>query len=167
MKYIIDIDDEPFTRKSSGENLYMTSNTTVVFDQIEIDNLTPYDESAAEQRGREEAWELFAKLDTMSSNEWMECFENKYIPGRLGDMSYAEVKAKYDAWQKRKNEIKVGDEVSYVGNVFVVTRISDPEIISGIGKNGETFSMKDKKKWHKTGRSFPIVDLLEKMREPS
>ena len=172
MKYIIDIEDEPFARESDKEKLYLSQFTPVVFAERELHSMTPYDESEIKQRGQEEAWKLACHLYNVSPDVTDVIYRSMNGGKGLGvalEMPYAEAREKYEAWKEQK-DIKVGDEVSFAGNVFVVTSINDqdtiPDTINGIGKNGETFSMKDKKKWHKTGRSFPIVDLLEKMREP-
>ena len=167
MKYIIEIEEMPFISEGSEMQLFKaTEFNSLVFDRNGLEKLTPYDESAAEQRGWEEAWELITAIGKMSDDDMVDCFGARVIV----DLSYTEAREKYEAWKEQK-DIKVGDEVSFAGNVFVVTRINDPDTIpdtiSGIGKNGETFGMKDKKKWHKTGRTFPeVTDLLEKMRKP-
>lgn len=170
MKYIIEIEDEPFEHGS--KKLYRTSGfNSLVFDAEGLRRLKPYDESEAEMRGAEKAWEMAYKLYApfgeggMSNDELRECFNSASLT-KITKMPYQEVAEKYEAWTKKHDEIRVGDEVgSKVFNITgVVTSLSEDRLIV-ISRSGTTNN------WHintvkKTGRHFPEVeDFMRKLRE--
>lgn len=170
MKYIIEIEDEPFERGS--KKLYRTSGfNSLVFDAEGLRRLKPYDESEAEMRDVEKAWEIVRKIflytdnGGMSYDEIYECFGLHDFES-IAKLSYQEVAEKYEAWTKKHDEIRVGDEVgSKVFNITgVVTSCSEDRVIV-VSRNGTTNN------WHvntvkKTGRHFPEVeDFMRKMRE--
>lgn len=180
MKYIIDIEDEPFTRKSDGEKLYLSQFTPAIFAERELHFLTPYDESATEQRGQEEAWSFAQKIlappnnsDAMTVEDIMDCYGTDDAYDVICEMTFAEASEKYEAWKEQKNEIKVGDEVAFhhddgrPDTVVVVTYIGSDGYIDGMDGRGTQYAHKNPDRWTKTGRHFPeVADLLEKMREP-
>ena len=169
MKYIIDIDDEPFTRESDKEKLYLSQFTPVVFAERELHSMTPYDESEIKQQGQEEAWKLIKAIGKMSDDDMADCFGTSVIV----NLSYTEAREKYEAWLQQKDEIKVGDEVAFhhddgrPDTVVVVTYIGEDGYIDGMDGKGTQYARKNPKRWTKTGRYFPeMADLLEKMRQP-
>ena len=170
MKYIIEIEEMPFISEGSEMQLFKaTEFNSLVFDRNGLEKLTPYDESAAEQRGREEAWELIKAIGKMSDDDMVDCFGTRVIV----NLSYTEAHEKYVSWKKQKDEIKVGDEVAFHHNdgrpdtVVVVTYIGENGFIDGMDGKGTQYACKNPKRWTKTGRYFPeMADLLEKMRKP-
>lgn len=170
MKYIIELEDQPFERGS--EKLYRTSGfNSLVFDAEGLRRLKPYDESEAEMRGAEKAWgiskNILLDIDDggMSYDEIYECFGLRELTN-VAKLSYQEVAEKYEAWVKKHDEIRVGDEVgSKVFNITgVVTSLSEDRLIV-VSRSGTTNN------WHiktvkKTGRHFPEVeDFMRKLRE--
>lgn len=81
------------------------------------------------------------------------------------DLSYQEVKSKFEAWLKEKDEIRVGDEVKTGDSTGIVYMVAD-EKIYGVCNNTPYFIPFE---WyvslsHKTGRHFDEVEaLLKKM----
>lgn len=107
-KFIIEIEDDPFIRYEcfpGEEKLYIAKGfKSLVFDKNGLDKLTPYDESAAELRGAEKAWEMAKKISIMPDEAKKEVWgTDKYNTINLG-YSYAEAAAKYEAWLKDESE---------------------------------------------------------------
>lgn len=171
MKYIIEINDEPFKNESLwGDNgLYKAVGfNSLVFDRNGLDKLVPYDESAAEQRGQEEAWELARKIAFNQGNIREILLPNQpdSICCIFDKFSYAEAREKCDSWKKQKDEIKVGDEVERDDGtaIFVVTSQDMDRMYMGFTNTGVFLCGY---KVHKTGRHFPeVAKLLEKMGKP-
>lgn len=106
--------------------------------------LTPYTEPDREAI-ENEVWELVGNINSMTEEELLDVYgiyEARYIDDNY---TYQEAKAKYDAWKKSKEEIRVGDEVIpplYVQyDTMVVTRLWTSEFreewvdtIAGDGK---------------------------------
>lgn len=122
----------------------------------------------------DEVWGFVRIITDMTEKQREECFGGSTCD--LDEyMTYKEAKAKYEAWKKKKEEIRVGDEVEHttasgnpVGLKCVVTKIVDDEILKGITQTGEvvTCSSQIKRWWRKTGRHFDEVEeLLMKMKE--
>ena len=92
--------------------------------------------------------------------------------GVLEKLTYQEAKARYDAWKKSKDEIRVGDEVKYIkeyGKFVTVTVINSYGCcFNAIDSEGNVYHDMTTKNWVKTGRHFDVVDeLLKKMQEKS
>ena len=68
----------------------------------------------------------------------------------------------------KQNEINVGDEVNWLGDCFIVTRIFQPygkkEQCDGIDDDGCVYHDVLIKDLEKTGRHFDIASILEDMR---
>lgn len=173
MKYIIDIPKEyesDWVNKSSrlGFELCFPINETATNKKYYIPTgfkLEPYiepDRKAIE----DETWELAERIADMSYDDFISCFEGEteeYVYG----LPYHEVKAKYEEWKKRKDEIRVGDEVIYNGDRVVVTDIFLQDItrlwIEGVTSSGKTVEALESD-IKKTGRHFAeIEELLKKL----
>ena len=90
--------------------------------------------------------------------------------GVAAEMTYQEAKERYDAWKKKKEEIRVGDEVIVAGTTGVVVRIpeGDEQRIHFIAPSGTVYCNNAYADIVKTGRHFPeVAELLKKMREES
>lgn len=116
MKYILETEDKPL-QDNNGKKLYRAKGfSALVFDDEDLKRLTPYDESEAEMRGAEKAWEMAYKLYApfgeggMSDNELKECFNSTFLT-IITKMPYKEIVEKYEAWTKKHDEIRVGDEI--------------------------------------------------------
>ena len=150
MKYVIDV---PENRVRNGK---------IFLDAIE-NPATPYDESEAEQRGREEAWELIKAIGKMSDEDMADCFGTSVIV----NLSYTEAREKYDAWK----EIKVGDEIRNGGVYGIVTLVEkkkdDGICYHVVGNDGYVWYLNDLVT-KRTGRHFPeVAELLEKLKRPN
>lgn len=131
--------------------------------------------------GRDEAWEAAKKIDSY-------CGNNKPLDEMFGEHGIADIKRhftaseaieklrKYEEKKKQeKDEIKVGDEVTYTFHngrsitPFVVFKIECLEDGGKYYTGLETSTMKcvcGGLDYVKTGRTFPeIVELLKKMQE--
>lgn len=169
MKYIIELEDEPMIANSFNQEvdeLWKAKGfNSLVFDKYGLYKLTPYtelDRKAIE----DETWELAERIADMSYDDFISCFEGEteeYVYG----LPYHEVKAKYEEWKKRKDEIRVGDEVIYNGDRVVVTDIFLQDItrlwIEGVTSSGKTVEALESD-IKKTGRHFAeIEELLKKL----
>lgn len=162
MKYIIDIPDDRVCDYAGSTHLlipYIMAGHKGHHDTGL--NLTPYtepDRKAIE----DEVWRFARGLLNYTDDDW-ETITNML----LLDIPYQEAKAKYEAWKKKKNEIRVGDEVTLDYNVrLVVVTIDNGTSVQGIDENGECFECIELKELEKTGRHFDeIEELLKRMKE--
>ena len=160
MKYIIDIPEDEVN--ISG---ILTATT-----------MTPYDESEAEQRGREEAWEFAKKIlgpsdnsDALTMEDLADCYGTDDAYDVVCGTTYQEAREKYEEWKKEKEEIKIGDEIRNGGVYGIVTLVekkADGICYHVVGCDGYVWYLNDLVT-KKTGRHFPeVAELLEKMRKP-
>ena len=182
-KYIIEIEDDPFMRYEcfpGEEKLYIAKGfKSLVFNQNDLDKLTPYNESAAEQRGAEKAWTLAQKIvkspvfGGMSSPELLECFGKEKHTSVIA-MPYTKVAERYELWQKEQgtadDEVKVGDEVriktdhSKICIVTNVMKVDDRIHFSCMEPNGLVDWFSSATYFEKTGRHFPeVAELMKKI----
>lgn len=84
----------------------------------------------------------------------------------VGDLVEIEISGRRD--MSKQNEINVGDEVNWIGDCFIVTRIFQPrtqkEQCDGIDDDGCIYHDVLIKDLEKTGRHFDIQKILEDMR---
>lgn len=145
MKYIIEIENEPFGRNDDPviphgmDELYRAKGfKSLVFDKNGLNKLTPYtepDRKAVE----DEVWEFLEFLFTgMSAEERYKCFNNVFAHIIVRTMSYQEAKSKYEAWLEQKGEICVGDEIYSDGDYekAIVMEIHGDGSVSVYTKNG-------------------------------
>lgn len=164
MKYIIDIPKE--IAKASEEYWEKSMGMALV----------PYIESDRKAI-EDEVWYFARRIICPSDccedsiSKYTEKFLN--IPSHkvraiFKDLSYQEVKAKYEEWKKQKDEIRVGDEVCYVYDhqwkkIVATNTYSDG--FDAIDSDGNLYLQRNPDMWEKTGRHFDEVEeLLEKMR---
>lgn len=71
-------------------------------------------------------------------------------------------------WKAKDDKIEVGDEVNWLGDCFIVTRIYQPygkkEQCDGIDDDGDVYRAVLIESLVKTGRHFDIASILEDMR---
>ena len=166
MKYIIEFEDEP-SMVEAGLRYYQCKQLPYWGLSPEIiKNLTPYTEPdrKAIEDAQEEAWEFAKQVTIMTPDDKCELWgTSKYNTINLG-YSYAEAKAKYEEWQKQKEEIHVGDEVTSKYGDGVVIDIVGNESVHILGKDGH-WNEYAEGEYKKTGRHFDTVKkLLEEMR---
>ena len=148
---------------------YILSDATVV-NQGYIDKaaepLSTYIEQARAE-GQNEAWELARKIylpdgfEGFAPSELEEIFGGDNTDWIVGGHSYPEAAAKVEAWEKAKEEIKVGDVVSHEEKYGVV--ISEGTIcFRGFTDNGTPFEWY-KERCTKTGRHIDIDSFLKQI----
>ena len=154
-----------------GESNYILSDATVV-NQGYIDKaaepLSTYIEQARAE-GEQVAWELARKIVRQPINggykqsEFEEIFGCGYISDIVEKYTYSEAAAKVEAWEKAKEEIKVGDVVSHEEKYGVV--ISEGTIcFRGFTDDGTPFEWY-KERCTKTGRHIDIGSFLRQIGE--
>ena len=173
MKYLIEVPDE------TGQAYYNIEPYTEP-DQKAIDLQHAHDiENVARMnysKGAEDAWELARRI--ICPSDCCEDSISKYTEKFLGipsykaraifkDLSYQEVKVKYDEWKRKKEEIRVGDEV-IIKSDGVKGVVLDEDLCGEFSVFTENGCCEAYRKIHfeKTGRHFPeVAELLKKMRE--
>ena len=127
------------------------------------------DNQSTYQQGMNDAWEIAKKLYLHKKSGGLSDAEVKEIFGSFTNreifMRYTpqEVKAKIEAWEKAKQEIKVGDVVMDTENdVFVVLRKLDDFVYALLNSKGQHKYL-DVKYLTKTGRAIDIQSVLEKI----
>lgn len=117
MKYIIEIENEPFGRNDDPffphgmDELYRAKGfKSLVFDQNGLDKLTPYTEPDREAI-ENEVWEFVKTLGSISQYQRKEMFGDVAYWYVLDTFNYQEAKAKYDAWKKQKEDEEIKQKV--------------------------------------------------------
>ena len=124
--------------------------------------------------GRNETWEAARKV-ALNSNDGGLCIEDldeifdcytlqQVFKRHTAQQTIAKLKA-YEE-QKADDEIKVGDEVKWKGDRFIVTRICQPlidKLCDGLGEDGHPYLSIAINRLTKTGRHFDIDKILEEM----
>ena len=185
MKYIIDIPHK-YVMGTNPRTLMICEGTIGISTEIE---LTPYNEPSQKaidlqhahdienvarmnySKGAEDAWDFATSCIDMDGNDFYRCFEDDNIY-YLTECTCSEARAKYEAWKKQKDEIRVGDEVIPLDtryDTMVVTKLWTGEYrdewVDVIASDGKLFSFL-KTSVKKTGRHFPEVEeLLKKIKE--
>lgn len=127
-----------------------------------------YEEALLDGRriGRGEIWDAIKLLLTRDANQ-----EYNH---EFGGLTTTEIMSKYYPSDVIKalgktmeitNEVRVGDEVEIAGKQVLVTRIpeNDPKRIHYIDGSGRTYANNCYAEFKKTGRHFPIEDILGQM----
>ena len=152
-KYIIEIPDE-----------VPVSDELVPFDMCRPSwYLEAYEKGKADTE--DDVWEFIRIICDMTVSERKECFSSETCD--LDEyLTYQEAKTKYDAWKKSKEEVRVGDEVVYHGNKYVVGYVGADEVYHIVDKNWIREVVQGRFQLIKTGHHFPeVAELLKKMRE--
>ena len=154
MKYIIDLPEE--FAEATKEYWNKTVGT----------QLEPYAE-CSRKAIEDEVWELTNNIYGMSLQDKMSCFGFSLTSAITSNLSCQEAKSKFEAWLKRKDESKVGDEYCDADEVFVVTNVNNSDIVSVIFTDGSVDELfkKELRECKKTGRHFDEVEeLLKKIK---
>lgn len=126
-----------------------------------------YEEALHDGRkiGMGEIWDAIKMLLTRD--------ENKEYNHEFGGLTTPEIMRKYSPDEVIKalgkisevDKVDIGDEVEITGKKVVVTRIpeDDPQRIYYIDASGRTYANNAYAEFKKTGRHFPIEDLLGQM----
>ena len=123
-------------------------------------------------KGLNDAWECARELvHSRAPEEWdIMCDLFSVERGRQCDIiaktTASEAIEKLREYEAKKDEIKVGDEVRLkdLGFIGVVTRLADLEQAACIMFDDGSATWKSVNGAKKTGRHFPIEDILEQMR---
>ena len=165
MKYIIEIEDEPYMRED-GVNYYTCKSARwYKLSETIINRLIPYtkpDRKAIEN----EVWGFVRTVTDMTEAQRIQCFGSATCD--LDDyLTYQEAKSKYKAWLKNEiNILNIGDEVwnDEMSCKGVVLTVCDTGIVDVLWSDRDIECV-FYKKVHKTGRHFlEVAELLEKMR---
>lgn len=116
-------------------------------------------------KGLNDAWECARKIITM---EWKDKHEalndpSMFLTDMFDNISALEAIEKLRDYEAKKDEIKVGDEVIDSNEIlFVVTEVhmETATVMNCVGHSYQLW----KSGLKKTGRHFPIEDILEQMR---
>lgn len=173
MKYILELDESSCTHEC-GMDFYQCKQIPWwgVSDRI-ISKLPPYtepDRKAIE----DEVWKFLDYICRMSSEEGELCFGFSSLSEVTINLSCQEAKAKFEEWLKQKDEIHVGDEVTFemaFGNgldnnmkAVALDQAATGEEWCVLTENG-CIETHDEEDLYKTGRHFDEVEeLLQKMR---
>ena len=190
-KYIIEIKPE-YEDKFKGvmilgaenSNLYVDSNTVDELEELTADYINEHFgelQDTAYQRGLNDAWEAARKIadmwTRMDNDELLAIFGiterighytiNSLFGKQTANEAIEKLKA-YEEKQEAADEIKVGDEVNWLGDCFIVTRIfqsrTQKEQCDGIDDDGCVYHDILMDDLEKTGRHFDIASILEDMR---
>lgn len=134
-----------------------------VWKEKEIDNAFNANDAGYEQ-GMTDAWECARKIRcSLSEEERVAMFGTVLSKGVFEKYTASEAIEKLREYEAKKDEIKVGDEV-IDGNeiLFVVTEVhmETATVMNCVGHSYQLW----KSGLKKTGRHFPIEDILEQMR---
>lgn len=180
MKYIIEIEDEPFGRDDDMEHyLYRAKGfKSLVFDQeglaklVEFDHMCPSWYEEVYQKGLDDAWDAARRIGSYAdSNTW------KDIGFRLDTFGWAErykeVIANYTASEaiaklkeyEQRQAVEVGDEVFIEKIDQNVIVLNTGRFMNCMDKDGVVLRA-EREDVVKTGRHFPeIAEVLKKMQE--
>ena len=113
---------------------------------------------SARAAGQEEAWKLAWKIayDGYRNNELKEIFGSVCLDD-IFNLTYTEAAEKVAEWERKKEEICVGDVVTFYEKFGVVTHIDNK--IRGITESGLDFSV-FKENCTKTGRHIDVASML-------
>lgn len=166
MKYIINVSDEAIELMGGYisifvEPVFKTGDCKRYVLRLSKEDIEPYTEPDKEQI-ENEVWDLVKTITYMGYDDFVSCFGDK-IEEPIYELSYSEVKAKYEAWKK---QIRVGDEVEFGGAKGLVYIVGE-EMLEGAYLNcdGLVPFCWNKKDCRKTGKHFyEIAELLNKIR---
>lgn len=185
-KYIIDIPDSVkkivYFHVGNANAIWTTSNILDDLEELNSDYINEHFgdlQDTAYQRGLEEGkkatWGLVADASNAEYQRGLEdgkgaihkgCEGCRYSGTPQGDSPCFSCSNYYpNNWQKQDDEIKVGDEVDWSGDKFIVTRIFQPydkaEECDGVDTDGCTYHDVLISGLTKTGRHVDITDMLK------
>ena len=112
--------------------------------------------------GQEEAWILALKLRYMDYEDKVECFglgydgKEKWIE-IMEKYTYTEAAAKVAEWERKKEEICVGDVVEFTnGTKAVVIKVYEDGEVALLFSDGCYGTYRPHKNWHKTGKHIDV-----------
>ena len=141
------------------------------FEKSKIINL-----NAGRLAGQKEAWELAREILFEEKQGGMEDEKYKAIFGSgnpsayvIKNHTYSEAAAKVEAWEKAKEEIKVGDVVRLQegsdNDLCILCKTSDEKYYNAVDKYGALYPLLRKEHFSKTGRHIDIDSFLKQIGE--
>ena len=163
MKYIIDVSKDRVSKGGKLELLCEVENSLPQYVHTAIDAV-PYKEPDSKDV-EDEVWELADYMGRMSLTERDLCFGFPLPQEVTMNLSYQEAKAKFEAWLKREDEIRVGDQVIHNGKIKTVLCIFLGQLTL-YDSDGHTYYVKrEDENIKKTGKHHnEVAELLKKMR---
>lgn len=132
----------------------------------EVLNWQKGNEEDAYNKGLEDAWELAKKIAEKLQADRLEIFNLAYSTEIFQRLTPREALAKFEAYEKSKEEIKVGDVVEINGDMAVVTSFgTDGDVIHVIYFDGIVNSYRKDKPIKKTGKHIDISAILAEIRK--
>lgn len=94
-------------------------------------------------------------------------FEVEHFGEIFKKYQFSKAKEIVRSYEESVSQVRIGDEVEIAGKKVLVTRIpeNDPQRIHYIDASGRTYANNSYYDFKKTGRHFPIEDLLGQMEE--
>lgn len=181
-KFLIEIDEvyESEMPFSSPDELFKAKGfNSLVFDKNGLDKLEKIDEDPARvetvseiltekyEQGLNDAWELAKKLFGYSCDTKLCCEDLKNIFGSACEMDILrnntpqEAIIKIEAYEKAKEEIKVGDVVDNNALKGIVTMVKEKDV-DIMFKDGSVGTW-DKRNCKKTGEHIDISSILQEI----
>ena len=120
------------------------------------------DIESAIAEGQEEAWILALKLRYMDYEDKVECFDLEYDGKEkwieiMEKYTYTEAAAKVAEWERKKEEICVGDVVEFTnGTKAVVIKVYEDGEVALLFSDGCYGTYRPHKNWHKTGKHIDV-----------
>lgn len=178
-KYIIEIPDDVQHVLLNGQTdnkCYTAVRPIAELEELNSDYINEHYgelQDEAYQAGLNNAWEAARKIIRMPDGDILDLFPDCYASvctavQAILKYDASEAIAKLKAYEgKHSDRIEVGDEVNWLGDCFIVTRIYQPLIdkrCNGIAKDGSVYMDVVCDRLTKTGRHFDIASILEAMR---
>ena len=170
MKYVIDIPDKAIDFMGNRINVFVEPECKVgdckhYALRISKEDIEPYTEPNRETI-ENEVWDFAISCVDMDGIDFYRCFEHDSV-FYLTEYTYSEAKSKYDEWKRKKDEIRVGDEVeTELGNKACVLYGNPDGTQIFVLKAAGTAAWWSRCAIHKTGKNHSeVAELLKKMRE--
>jgi len=182
MKYTFEIMKE-YEDAFKGISVYSVSeDKKLMVDFVAIEELEDAQKEIDEayQRGLDDAWEAARKIFGYEIDGGIPIDKIGSVFGYSENATFctadiirhntaSEAIDKLKAYEEKQNDkIEVGDEVNWLGDCFIVTRIFQPhnmkEQCDGIDNDGCVYHDVLMDDLEKTGRHFDIASILEDMR---
>lgn len=169
MKYIIEIKPE-YEDKFKGVMILGAKDSNLFVDTIAVENLEELTSDYINEHYGQLQDDAYQKgFEDGKAQSERGCEGCKYSGTPQGDSPCFNCSNYYtNNWTAKNDKIEVGDEVNWLGDCFIVTRIFQPhnmkEQCDGIDDDGCVYRDILMDDLEKTGRHFDIASILEDMR---
>lgn len=145
-------------KRQAAEITRLLKENAQIKDDYELALKVCEDGAKARAEGQEEAWKLAHKMSRMGFDEAAECFPDYDLPLGMSSLtkkySYSEAAAKVAEWERKKEEICVGDVVECEGSYGVVVGAGEV-YVKGFTSDWTPFQWM-KQSCTKTGRHIDV-----------